>query len=323
MDICSKNDISFITMTNKGYIDFTLNCYKSLEKCGADFSLVSHALDNDAFNLLIKNKKPATLVDEKKLSDLVCYNREGWGTMMYTKMKIIYNELQKHKYVCITDGDIVFNDKKFMEYCFKMSADYDILFQNNSNSVKNKCICAGFVFIKSNENTKKLYNINEITKVRTEQSCLRGRIKKNPNLKLGYLPLILFPNGKFYRSNNKKIKNPYMIHFNHTSTTRKIGHMKKYGSWYLKDYNTGFDINKTKKHIIVTSICSKLIKNNTLEIKEKNYNNHFTDIMPGKRKYLFVEYVNTDGKDSEVIIDEKKLLKINCKNIQNAIYFIK
>ena len=42
-------------MTNKGYIDFTLNCYKSLEKCGADFSLVSHVLDK-AFNLLVKIK---------------------------------------------------------------------------------------------------------------------------------------------------------------------------------------------------------------------------------------------------------------------------
>ena len=30
-----------------------------------------------------------------------------------------------------------------------------------------------------------------------------------------------------------------------------------------------------------------------------------------------------DDKDSELIIDEKSLLKIDCKEIQNAIYFTK
>tara|TARA_B110000858_G_scaffold192819_1_gene244191 strand:- start:14461 stop:15393 length:933 start_codon:yes stop_codon:yes gene_type:complete len=308
-------------MTNKGYIDFTLNCYKSLKKSGAEFDLVSHVLDKEAYNILKNNNHPAVFVDNKTLSDLVYYNREGWGKMMYTKMKIIYDELQKHKYVCITDGDIVFNNKCFMEYCFNMSKKYDIIFQNNASSNQAVAsICAGFVFIKSNENTRKLYNINEIKNVSTEQNCLKGRIRKISSLKLGYLPLELFPNGKFYRSNNTTL-NPYMVHFNHTSTTRKIGHMKKYGSWHLKEYSTGFDINKASKHLNVTSKCINLLKNNTLQVKEKTYNNYFTDIYPGKRKYLFVEYINMNDKDSELIIDEKKLLKINCKEIQMAIYF--
>lgn len=317
-NICLKEDIAFITMTNKGYIDYTLNCYKSLEKCGTNFNLVSHVLDNEAFNILSKKKYPCVFVNNNKLKDFVIYNHEGWGTMMFTKMKIIYEQLQKHKYVCLTDGDIVFNDNRFMEYCYNMSSEYDIIFQNNSLLNKTPSICAGFVFIKSNENTKKLYNINEISKVSTEQGCLNGRMKKNPNLKVGYLPLELFPNGKYFGHKHEKIK-PYLIHFNHMKGSMKVRRMKKHNVWYLKEE---FDVNKAIVSKDVTSICNNLLTNGVLSINKGEYNKFFSDISKGKKKQLLLDYKDTSGIEKQYNISEKESLKINASQIIRAVYYV-
>ena len=333
MNICKKHDIAFITMTNKGYIDFTLNCYKSLEKCQAKFDLVSHALDNDTFKLLSQKKYPAVFINDNKLKDLVLYKQQGWGTMMYTKMKMINEQLQKHKYVCLTDGDIVFNDNRFMEYCYNMISKFDIVFQNNSKSNDTPRICGGFVFIKSNDLTKKLYNVDKITKVSTEQNCLNGRIKKMPNLKVGFLPLELFPNGQYYMSNNKTIK-PYMIHFNWIPSSFKVNRMKKQNYWYLqteinnvtpKNNNTvvEFDINKTRVSKDVTDKCNTLLKDGVLKIDKNQYNKFFDDILKGKTKELYIEYLNNNGVTSKHNVSEKKPLKLSSSKIVKAIYYVK
>ena len=48
-------DIKFITLTNKGYIKYTLNCIASLERCGIDKSeLVAYCMDEEAYRLFLE-----------------------------------------------------------------------------------------------------------------------------------------------------------------------------------------------------------------------------------------------------------------------------
>ena len=227
-------EVAFITLTNAGYLEFTLNCYESLKQIGHENSLTSYVIGESSYNTLRKKGHPCVLIDEMKSKHekLYYYRKNGWGDLMFQKIKIVHSMLKTHKYVCITDGDIVFEDPNFMNYCIENIKDLDILFQSNKLNDEEKVICGGFAFIKSNEKTLKMYDISDIQpkNIKTEQDFLKGRMKKY-DIKKDCLPLELYPNGRYYYENRNK--SPYMIHFNWITTDRKKGRMQKMGKWYL------------------------------------------------------------------------------------------
>lgn len=228
------NDVAFITLTNDGYIDLTLNCYESLKRLGFENTLTSYVIGEKGYDLLKKKGLRCFLIDnmKSKHEKLNHYRRRGWGDLMFQKIRIVYEMLKTNKYVCITDGDIVFENHNFMNYCIENIKDNDILFQSNKLDDTEKVICGGFAFIKSNEKTLQMYNINNVSSknIETEQDFLKGRMKKF-NIKKDCLPLELYPNGRYYYKNRNKT--PYMIHFNWIPTDRKKDRMKKMDKWYL------------------------------------------------------------------------------------------
>ena len=48
----SLNSVKFITLTNNGYLDYTLNCLKSLELINFKVPLHSYAIDQQCHNFL-------------------------------------------------------------------------------------------------------------------------------------------------------------------------------------------------------------------------------------------------------------------------------
>ena len=151
---------------------------------------------------------------------------------MYHKINIVYKLLQKHDYVCITDGDIVFENPDFLNYCIDKIGKRDVLFQNNKMKDDEAVICGGFAVIKSNEKTKQMYDVRNIKPedISIEQNFLKGKIKKL-EINVGFLPLNLYPNGKYYyRYRNKE---PHLIHFNWIETSKKQRRMELLGKWYL------------------------------------------------------------------------------------------
>lgn len=227
-------DICFITLTNDGYIDYTLNCYKSLEKCGAMVTLTSYVIGENAYNKLNDQGYSCIKVEEadSNQNKLLLYRKEGWSNLMYHKINIVYNLLQKHDYVCITDGDIVFEDPNFLDYCVEHMKKNDVLFQNNKMKDNEAVICGGFAFIKSNKKTREMYDVRNIKPedISIEQNFLKGQIKKL-NIKVGFLPLELYPNGKYYYKHRNV--NPHLIHFNWIQTSIKQHRMELLGKWYL------------------------------------------------------------------------------------------
>ena len=229
------DDVCFITLTNDGYIDYTLNCYKSLEKCGAMITLTSYVIGDKAYDILSKKGYSCVKVEDASPNQnkLLLYRREGWSNLMYHKINIVYHLLLKHDYVCITDGDIVFEEPDFMEYCLKHIKKNDVLFQNNKMKDREAVICGGFAIIKSNEKTRQMYDVRDVAPedITIEQNFLKGRFKKYPNIKVGFLPLEFYPNGQYYYRHRNK--SPHMIHFNWIETGRKQKRMRALKKWYL------------------------------------------------------------------------------------------
>jgi hypothetical protein len=109
----------------------------------------------------------------------------------------------------------------------------------NDNNYTN--ICAGFLYIRTNDITKKYFNIqipeftsryNECTKHNNDQTYLNSFIIPYLNVKL--FPLNKFPNGNYFYNFSENIKDSIvMVHYNWIVGHEKKERMKKYNMWLI------------------------------------------------------------------------------------------
>ena len=244
MDINDNLDrISFITLTNNGYKNYTLNCLKSLKKFNLNDKLKVYCMDSLAYNEI--SKMHSNTVKCKNLehcNKMLSYMDEGWNYLTLKKLDVIYDELLKNEFVCFTDGDIVYEDKNFLNYCLKHIKDCEFLIQRDdlgnektlnigNGTVMVPTVCTGFMFIRKTPNTLRLFKKENIDQnVKCDQTYINNVLSQ---FKYKKLPLSLYPNGLYYKIFRNKIK-PYMIHFNFTETAKdKKELMKKYRKWLI------------------------------------------------------------------------------------------
>jgi len=227
-------NIKFITLTNKGYIKYTLNCLESLERCGIDkLSLTCYCIDQECFSFFSDLGLNAELIKENKFGrqskERKFYEDDIYRIYMQ-KFYIIYENLLKYDYVLFTDGDIVFENSEFLDYLIDNIKDNDLLIQEEYGV--GDVICSGFMFFRSNDRTKYFMNPDN---VKYKEKNWGDQVHINSiksELKYKKLDLELFPNGKYYMDKYGKI-NPYMIHFNFLIGNNKQKTIKKYKKWYL------------------------------------------------------------------------------------------
>ena len=96
-------DISFITYTNYGYIEYTKNLILSLEKIKYPLTLKVYCVDIKSYDILNTFNKNITLelLNDKTNNNqnIVGWKEKGWNTMVFSKIKCIYNELYKKIYI--------------------------------------------------------------------------------------------------------------------------------------------------------------------------------------------------------------------------------
>ena len=196
LEIKQRKNISFVTYTNTGYLNYTKNLILSLEKYNFPLSLTIYCIDQGAYdnlknidsNIILK-----LLNDETNTHpDFIEFYKEGWDTMMLSKLKCIHKELLDYDYVFYTDGDIVFENNYCIQYLLQNIEDYDLLIQNNGD----KEYCAGFMFIRSNDTTLDLFDTKYINMkdFKCDQSYLNS---KKDLLNFKVLSQEYFPAGKF------------------------------------------------------------------------------------------------------------------------------
>jgi hypothetical protein len=172
------------------------------------------------------------LLHDNAAENFAEFRKANWSNITYYKFVIIYNNLLNHEYVCITDGDIVYENKQIFDYLLDKIEDNDLLIQ--SEGIYNNDLCSGFMFIKSNVNTISLFNpenVNTYKNVKGWDDQVYVNSIKN-KIKFKKLPLQLFPKGKYYYEYNKNIQQPYLIHFNWIIGNEKKKKMEYYNKWY-------------------------------------------------------------------------------------------
>jgi hypothetical protein len=229
------DDIIFMTLTNDGYLDYTLNCIESLKMCNSKYQLNCYCIGDECVQRLSNNNIKTIKINNNDNFSFESYGGKNWSNIVIEKIKSIHDNLYKYKYVCYTDGDIVFLNDKFMDYCIENIGESDMICQNDCDKYGCDCIrwiCSGFMFIKSTETTRNFFNLKNIqlnNKWR-DQKWINANKQK---IKYKLLPKDLFPNGGYYYKNIDKISDPYMIHFNFVVGHEKKNRMKKYNKWFL------------------------------------------------------------------------------------------
>jgi hypothetical protein len=228
-------DIAFITLTNDGYIEYTENCLKSLEKINSNVNLNCYCIGKKGYEYLNNKKYSCVLIDEEENSNFQNFREGNWSNITFNKFVIIHENLLKYKYVCITDGDIVFENNNFLQYLLENIDFNDMLIQTEYIDDKKHDLCSGFMFIKSNSNTLNFFNPKYVEGKKNTSGWDDQKYVNNNKHKLKYkmLPIKLFLNGKYYYNNNDNIINPYLIHFNWVIGDKKKEKMRHYGKWYL------------------------------------------------------------------------------------------
>ena len=224
----------FITLTNSGYIDYTLNCIESLKKIKATLKLHCYCIGKEGYDRLKEKKVNVTLIDDENNSNFQKFKQGNWSNITYYKFVVIHENLKKYPYVLFTDGDIVYENKDFYKYLEDNIGEHELLIQNDTQDDKSrKELCSGFMFIRSTENTLKYFNPESVEKYKDDPNWNDQLYINSIKNKLKYklLPLDLFPNGKYFRE--QKPISPYIIHFNHEVGHWKKRRMEKYKKWYI------------------------------------------------------------------------------------------
>lgn len=229
-----SNDIAFITLTNSGYIKYTENCLKSLEKIGCNIVLSCYCIGKQGYEELNNKGYKCLLIDEEENSNFQIFRQGNWSNIVFNKFKIIHENLLKYKYVCITDGDIVFENPCFLQYLIENIETNDFLIQKEYIDNANFVLCSGFMFIMANFNTLNFFNPKYIEHMKNTVGWGDQTYINNHKHKLNYkiLPIELFPNGKYYYENFERIQ-PYLIHFNWVVGDEKKEKMRKHSKWNL------------------------------------------------------------------------------------------
>ena len=233
-----KKNVQSITFTNYGYLDFTMNLCESIKKNKIDLELLIYCTDKKSFDYLSKYNYNCILLNsnlsQSKRAEAWKAGNSKFGEMMVSKFESIYDGLLKNDYVIYIDGDIVIKEN-ILEYLQKEIEENDFLFQldyNNKRPHQND-LCAGFMMIKSSDETKKIFNpdeidIESIINMPAHDQTYLNDLKHN--FKYKFLSPILFPNGAFYFN---YLTEPKIIHFNYIVGKDKKNKMKKMKEWYI------------------------------------------------------------------------------------------
>lgn len=239
-DIYDK--LSFITVTNSGYINMTLNCLKSLEMLNINLKLKIYCLDQECYDKL-KNKYDNVILYENYFSGETIFADGKWNEFTTKKLDIMHTELEKNDFVLFTDGDIVFERAEFVIDCYrqiKENNNIELLIQDEHPL---NGVCSGFYIIRKNSNTLNLFSKKTLLEknayTKNDQDYINSIIKEN-NIISKRLSKEQYSNGRYYwevlRKKEYKEYENFLIHFNWLKGAEtKRNKMLEYNRWYMGD----------------------------------------------------------------------------------------
>jgi len=247
-----NKSLTWITLINQGYLDYTKNFLKSIELNKIDFKLVVFCIDDESYNELKDNNYciciKADFLKYSIPSDFKVWQNIDYKRICFSKLDVILYALKNFGSDAIgfMDTDVVlFSDPtpivvNAMNVFKKVNifAQCDELGQTCSNPMKCKMFCAGILIFRNIPSLYPLleYTDDDIYKYDSDQHFLVPRLRK---LQIDYFTINRkkFMNGSYNpKIRIEKVKIPEetaLIHFNYMIGHDKKKAMKLQGLWFL------------------------------------------------------------------------------------------
>lgn len=249
----NNNNYSIILFFTENLCQEAKNCIKSIENVGLKNKIVVYALDNQSFECS-KNENVMTKFKDSNLKKEASHGTKDFYEIMYQKLKVIEEELNKNEIIIYSDTDIVFLNDISVDIDKFINSEYDIMFQSDKKTWDTKEInnvCAGFMFLKSNTHVKKCIKYAQKLMIDNwdnrdwdkgsggaDQKAMNMSIKKN-NINVGLLDSKEYPNGYRYFNNKKTIYKDYKPKIVHNNFIKgldnKVNRFKKHNLWFLNN----------------------------------------------------------------------------------------
>jgi hypothetical protein len=248
------SSISWITIINYGYIDFTRNFLESMKKYNSLFHLTVYCLDQEAIDAL-QGYTNVTCIDTSNIiKNTISSNFSMWGqleykTVCFYKLDAISHALKNfNTAIGYIDTDIIVlkDPTDTVINYMNIFPDVDLFTQCDENknhiecSIQMRCpnFCAGICIFRNNPVTLDLvdYRKRDITNNVTDQDYMLDLCNAN-NIKRITISRKIFLNGEYPGVNNGTLLNlpstAELIHYNYIIGKDKINFMKKNSMWFL------------------------------------------------------------------------------------------
>jgi hypothetical protein len=232
------------TMTNYGYLLYTLNMLKSLKPFGLDKKILIVSIDKKGANVLRKLGYNVVCVDDTtvEIGKFCPWNTKGYDKICFLKLELIYSILSLNKNVLLIDGDIVFLNDPISDIKWWIEENHiDVHIQNDSLENHNTTnLCTGYMLIKSTEKMIRLYDcVSEEGKKKymecafdnNDQSYFNKFVK--PYCSFQALTLRKYPNGNAFYKDTSRRETAVLVHFNWVHGHIKMAKMKEHKMWLL------------------------------------------------------------------------------------------
>ena len=155
---CLIGNTVITTLTNHGYLLYTLNMLKSLKPFGLKQILIV-TIDTKSYNILKRMGYNTVCIHNTELSTFCPWNTKGYDKICYYKLELIHQILSLNKNILLIDGDIVFQKDPRPDIEEWGQSDEDIWIQNDSvDDDDTHNMCTGYMFLRSNEKMIELYD---------------------------------------------------------------------------------------------------------------------------------------------------------------------
>jgi len=231
------------TVSNHGYLLYTLNMLKSLRPFGLDHKILILCLDRKGADVLEKKGYHPICIDHT-IGRFCPWNTKGYDQICYLKMELVYRILSFGKNVLLIDGDIVFLQDPMTDVLQWGKESGEVWIQNDAqNDQDTNNLCTGYLYLRSSPRMIELYDCVSAAGQEKYKKCAFDNNDQTyfnkyvkPYCKVNALPLEQYPNGKMFYDHLKSVRrDTVLVHFNWVKGHLKMAKMKEHKLWLLTE----------------------------------------------------------------------------------------